>query len=126
MILILLAVGKSVGMSGYHQFLIRPHDPDAGRAVAAGNNGCIGIIAAGIQMDTQEFHVLADAPANRRRVFTDAPGKDQGVQPTQYGSKRTQVLPGLIAKEIDSFGGMGIFCLLAEQVFHVRGRTRYT
>lgn len=48
------------GMSGNHQFLIGPHDPNCNRIGLWGCDRSIFLIQLGVQMDTEKFQIRTD------------------------------------------------------------------
>ena len=66
-------------MSGNHQFLIGFHHADCNRTAVAADYFGIGLIKTGIEFNAQEFHPLADPPADGGGIRADSGRKDQRI-----------------------------------------------
>lgn len=95
-------------MSGEHPFLIRGNDADGDAALRGRNEGLVGGVPLGIELEAEELHRIADAVPDHGRVFPDTSGENECIEPGQNSGEGPEVLAHLIAKQAQGLGGTGV------------------
>lgn len=79
------AVKGTIRMPGDHELLIRRYNENLAGTVGSGDRLGMALIKCRVELDTEIGESLADEVTDWRSLFSDAAGKNKGVQPFEYG-----------------------------------------
>jgi hypothetical protein len=91
-----------------HQLLVRRHDEEHNPTLRPRNERFAIRISRRVKNGAEPCKLLRDAGADRRRVFTNAGGEHEGIEPAQRGCPRS--LHWFYAIAPASRGGVPEFC----------------
>ncbi len=93
---------------GDDKFFVGGDDAEGDLALVGGDDGGVGGVFLGVEVEVEEGEVGADLGADVGGVFADAAGEDEGVEAVHGGGERGDEFAGLVAEEVDGVGGVRV------------------